>query len=150
MKSEVKMEGNRLQVTRVFAAPRPRVFSYWTSGEKLQQWSGCKEATKCEVVMDFRVGGGYTQKMQIAGVGEFTLTATYDEIVEPERIVYRANIGPAVIHICVEFFEDASGTKVVLTHDGLPDAFHCQTVSQGTVESLDKLDAVLIEKGVAA
>ena len=60
MKSEVRISGNRLQITRVFDAPRHLVFSWWTEAGKLQQWSGCKEATNCEVVMDFRVGGSFT------------------------------------------------------------------------------------------
>jgi uncharacterized protein YndB with AHSA1/START domain len=66
MKSEVRISGNRLQITRTFDAPRQLVFGCWSQAEKLQQWSGCKEATECEIVMDFRVGGSFTQKMQIA------------------------------------------------------------------------------------
>jgi len=65
MKSEVKIIGQRLQLTRVFDAPRAVVFGWWSEAEKLQQWSGCKETTKCEVEMDFRVGGSFTQKMHI-------------------------------------------------------------------------------------
>jgi uncharacterized protein YndB with AHSA1/START domain len=93
--------------------------------------------------MDFRVGGGFTQKMQIAGAGEFTLHGTYEEIVEPERIVYRVNLGPAVTRVTIEFFDQGKGTKVVLTHDGLPDEFLCKTISQGTTESIEKLDALV-------
>jgi uncharacterized protein YndB with AHSA1/START domain len=145
MKSDVRMSGNRLEITRVFEAPRHLVFGWWSNAERLQQWSGCKEATKCEVVMDFRVGGSFTQKMQIAGAGEFTLVGTYDEIVEPERIVYHVTIGTAATRVSVEFFAEGKGTRVVLTHEGFPDEFFCKTVSQGTGESLDKLDA-LVEK----
>jgi uncharacterized protein YndB with AHSA1/START domain len=70
MKSEVRIDGNRLQITRVFNAPRDLVFSWWTQAEKLQRWSGCKEAIRCEIVMDFSAGGGFTQKMLIAINGE--------------------------------------------------------------------------------
>jgi len=69
---------NRLQLTRVFEAPRDVIFSWWSQAEKLQQWSGCREATRCQVEMDFRPGGGFTQRMQIAGAGEFTLRGTYE------------------------------------------------------------------------
>jgi uncharacterized protein YndB with AHSA1/START domain len=146
MKSEIRISGNRLQITRVFDAPRHLVFGWWAQAEKLQQWSGCKEATRCEIVMDFRVGGSFTQKMQIAVNGEtceFSLSGTYDEIVEPERIVYHANFGHAITRVIVEFFEQGKGTKVVLTHEGCPNDFFCKTVSQGTSESLDKLDALV-------
>ena len=42
MKSEVKMSGTRLQITRVFEAPRAMVFGYGTQVEKPQQWAGCE------------------------------------------------------------------------------------------------------------
>jgi uncharacterized protein YndB with AHSA1/START domain len=135
-----------LQITRIFDAPRDLVFSFWMEGEKMQQWSGCKEATRCEIRMDFRVGGGFTQKMQIAGRGEFTVTGTYDEIVEPERIAYHADLGFGVTRVLVEFFKHGNGTKVVLTQEGFPDDFLSQTVSQGTSESFDKLESILAKE----
>ena len=148
MKSEVKISGNRIQITRVFDAPRPLVFAWWTQAEKLQQWSGCKAATKCEIEMDFRVGGSFTQKMHIAGAGEFSFTGKYDEIVEPERISYHAEFGQAITRVVVEFFEQGNQTRVVLTHDGFPNESFCKTVSQGTTESLDKLAAMLVDQAL--
>ena len=148
MKSEVKITGQRLEITRVFDAPRPVVFGWWSQAEKLQQWSGCKDATKCEVEMDFRVGGSFTQKMHIAGAGEFTVTGTYDEIVAPERICYRADLGQAVTRVVIEFFEEGSRTRVVLTQDGFPDQGSCNIVSHGTEESLDKLNSILAGQAV--
>jgi uncharacterized protein YndB with AHSA1/START domain len=146
MKSEVNVTGNRLQITRVFDAPRSDVFSWWSQAEKLQQWSGCKQAVKCEVVMDFRVGGSFTQKMQIAvdrGICDFSFTGTYYEIVVPERISYRANLGQGDTRVTIEFFDQGDRTKVVLTQDGFADPESCKIVSQGTLESLDKLDTIL-------
>jgi len=72
------------QITRVFDAPRPLVFAWWTQAESYSSGSGCKAATKCEIEMDFRCGGWFTQKMLYAGAGEFSFTASTDEIVEPE------------------------------------------------------------------
>jgi uncharacterized protein YndB with AHSA1/START domain len=132
-----------LQITRVFDAPRELVFSWWTEGKKMQQWSGCKEATRCEIQMDFRVGGGFMQKMQIGEKGEFTITGVYDEIVAPERIVYHVNLGFGVTRVVLEFLEQGDKTKLVLTQEGFPDDFLSQTVSQGTAESFDKLDSIL-------
>ena len=143
MKSEVKISGNRLQITRLFDAPREVVFGWWTQAEKLQQWFSCKAATRCEIDMDFRVGGSFTQTMQIAGAGEYRVTGKYDEIVEPERIAYHLDFGQAVTRVVVQFFEHGSQTKLVLTHDGLPDESFRKNVSQGTAESFDKLDSLL-------
>jgi uncharacterized protein YndB with AHSA1/START domain len=143
MNSKVTITGRRLQITRVFHAPRHLVFAWWTQAEKLQQWSGCKDATRCEIEMDFRVGGSFTQKMQIAGCGEFSFTGIYDEIVEPERIAYHADLGFAVTRVVVEFAGQGDWTKVTLTQEGFPDERFCKHVSQGTLESMDKLDFVL-------
>jgi uncharacterized protein YndB with AHSA1/START domain len=142
MKSGVTITGKRLQITRVFDATRHLVFQWWAQAEKLQQWSGCKEATHCEIQMDFRVGGSFTQKMQIAGHGGFTFTGVYDEIIEPQRIAYHAEFGFGVTRVLVEFFEQGGQTKVVLTQEGFPDENLCKTVSQGTAESFDKLDSI--------
>jgi uncharacterized protein YndB with AHSA1/START domain len=151
MNSEVTISGDRLQITRVFDAPRARVFGWWARAEKFKQWSGCKESTGCEVTMDFRPGGSFTQKMQIGGKGEFSITGVYDQIVEPERIVYHADFGQFAsrVTVTVEFFEHGRGTKVVLTHDGCPDEFFSQTVSQGTCESFDKLDSLVAARVLA-
>ena len=143
MKSEVKIESGSLQIVRVFGAPRTRVFRWWAEAERLRQWSGCKEARNCEVEMDFRVGGTFTQRMEISGKGQFTVTGTYEEILEPERIVYRANLGPVATRVTVEFLVEGHGTKVVLTQDGLPDEMMRNIVAMGTTESLDKLEALI-------
>jgi uncharacterized protein YndB with AHSA1/START domain len=143
MKSEVKITGNRMQITRMFDAPRERVFAAWKQRDLLQRWTGCKETTKVEIEMDFRAGGSFTQKMNIAGVGEYSITGIYDEIIEPEKISYHVNLGPAATRVTVEFIEQGKQTKVVLTQDGFPDPKLCKMVSQGTEEALDKLEQVL-------
>ena len=35
MKSEIKISGNRLQITRIFDAPRESVFPWWSQAEML-------------------------------------------------------------------------------------------------------------------
>ena len=146
MQSEIKNDGHRLEVARIFNAPRAQVFGWWADAAKFQQWSKCKEATKCEVTMDFRVGGSFTQHMWLTVHGEiceFTVAGTYTEIARPEKIAYDAHFGPVPVEVTVEFFEHPKGTKVVVTHEGLPDEFFGQNVSRGTEESFDQLEALL-------
>jgi len=143
LKSEVRINADRLTVTRVFKAPRPLVYSWWTQTDKLQQWSGCKDATKVEIQADLRPGGSFTQKMQIAGQCEYTVTGRYEEIIEPERIVYTMNMGPAVVRVTIEFFDEGKDTKVVVTQVGFPDPKLGHIVSQGINESFEKLDELL-------
>jgi|ERR1700722_9408883 len=139
MKSEVQITPTRLQMTRVFAAPRPLVFSFWASGEKMQQWSSCKEALRCEVTMDFRVGGSFTHTMDIKGAGLFTVVGTYEEIIAPERIVYLADFKFAVTRVTWQFVDLGASTKVILSHEStdgapIPDIF-ISNAQIGTNES---------------
>ena len=144
MKSDVKIDGQKVEITRVFDAPRERVFAAWKSPDQLSRWSGCKETSKVECTMDFRVGGTFTQKLHMPGKGEYSISGVYDEIVEPEKISYRVNLGPATTRVTVEFFAQGSQTRMVLTQEGLPDPGLCKIVSQGTMESFDKLDRLLM------
>jgi uncharacterized protein YndB with AHSA1/START domain len=144
MKSELKIDGNRMQITRIFNAPRERVFEAWKLPELMERWSGCKETTKVEFTVDFRVGGTFTQKMEIEGAGKHGITGVYDEIIEPEKIAYHVNFGPATARVVVEFFDLGHQTKLVLTQDGFPDSNIVKIVSQGTMESLEKLDQLLL------
>jgi uncharacterized protein YndB with AHSA1/START domain len=143
MKSEVSVLGNCLQVNRVFGAPRPQVFAWWTSAANLSKWSYCKEATSCEVEMDFRVGGSFTQRLMIGDVCALLICGTYKEIVEPERIVYDATFGEATAHVVIEFSEHPGGTRVALTHEHFNEEGYRSAVAQGTCESLEFLSSLL-------
>ena len=148
MKSEVTVGDNRLQITRVFDAPRQLVFAFWKQVERLEQWWGCKDTTKIDCQMDFRVGGFFTCVMQIRGTGEFTYKGQYDEIIEPEKIAYHADFGPVTTRVVVEFIELGAQTKMVLTQIGFPSQEICGMVSKGTTESFDKLEALLAGQAV--
>jgi uncharacterized protein YndB with AHSA1/START domain len=148
MKSEVKVGDNRLQITRIFDAPRHLVFAFWKGVDRLEQWWGCKDTTKLECQIDFRPGGSFTCVMQIKGACEFTYKGIYDDIVEPDKIAYHADFGPVTTRVVVEFIELDQGaqTKMVLTQLGFPAQNVCEMVSRGTDESFDKLDALLASR----
>ncbi len=148
MKSEVTVGDNRLQITRIFNAPRQLVFAFWKEVERIKQWWGCKDTTKVECQMDFRVGGTFTYVMQITGAGEFSYKGQYDEIVEPEKIAYHADFGGTITRVVVEFFDLGAQTKMVLTQVGFPAQEICKMVSQGTTEAFDKLDALVASEAL--
>jgi len=143
MKSEVKIGKNRLEMTRIFDAPRERVFAAWKEVAKVQQWWGCKMTTRVESEIDFRVGGSFSHKMHIEGVGDMVYTGAFDEIVEPERIVYHANFGPMTARITVEFIDLGEQTKMILTQEGFPSQEICGFVSEGFTAAFDRLEEVL-------
>lgn len=151
MKSHVKITDNRLQITRMFDAPRERVFAAWTDPAKLQRWTGCKDATNVACESDFREGGSFTTKMHIGGQAncDCVFTGIYEEIRTPSKIVYNVNLGPATTRVTVELFEEGLQTRMILTQEGLPGEI-IGFVEQGTLESFDKLDAVLTAQSATA
>ena len=150
MKSEVKVGDDHLQITRIFDAPRQMVFAFWKTVDQLEQWWGCKDTTKLECEMDFRVGGFFTCVMQIRDAGEFTYKGQYDEIIEPAKIAYHADFGPVTTRVMVEFIDMGGKTKMVLTQVGFPSQEICGRVSTGTTESFDKLEAALAAHAFAS
>jgi uncharacterized protein YndB with AHSA1/START domain len=100
----------------------------------------------------FRAGDAFTTKMHIGGHAscDCTFTGTYDELVEPSKIAYHVNLGPAVTRVVVEFFDQAGKTRMVLTQDDFPDEVIVKFVTQGTLESFEKLDTVLTSQGASA
>jgi uncharacterized protein YndB with AHSA1/START domain len=84
-------------MTRVFDAPRERVWREWTEPERFADWYGGSEAEVpvSTVSMDVREGGSWRATMfagpdrrEIQWVGE------YREVVEPERLVFTVTDQP--------------------------------------------------------
>ncbi len=143
MNSRVRIDGNRLHITRLFDAPRERVFEAWKDVDQLQQWWGCEGIEKVESTIDFRAGGTFTHKMQIKDCGQYVYSGAYDEIVEPARIAYHAENRGNVERVTVDFVEEGDMTSLILVQEGFADAEACQIVSRGFTAAFDSLDRVL-------
>jgi uncharacterized protein YndB with AHSA1/START domain len=79
-----------MTITRVFDAPRERVWKEWTEPERFADWfgGGAVEVPVSTVSMDVREGGAWRATMfDAAGRGEIRWHGTFLEVVEPERLV---------------------------------------------------------------
>jgi uncharacterized protein YndB with AHSA1/START domain len=74
-------------ISRVFDAPRERVFKAWTVPEQTARWWGPKGFTNPVCAMDVRPGGTYRIVMRGPDGVEYPLKGVYREIMEPERLV---------------------------------------------------------------
>jgi uncharacterized protein YndB with AHSA1/START domain len=83
-------------ITRVFDAPRERVFRAWTDPAALAAWYGPDHVTvpQDRIEIDLRVGGRYQLTMLAPGGGEFTVGYEILELVEPELLVLRSDPMP--------------------------------------------------------
>ena len=75
--------------TRVFDAPRDLVFAAFTDPKHLAQWWGPNGFTTTTSAFDFRPGGVWRFVMHGPDGRDYQNRITFDEIVRPERIVYR-------------------------------------------------------------
>jgi uncharacterized protein YndB with AHSA1/START domain len=86
-----------IAITRIFDAPRERVWQEWTEPERFADWFGGLEAEVplSTVAMDVRPGGSWRATM-FAGATrhEIHWKGEYQEVVEPERLVFTVSDRP--------------------------------------------------------
>lgn len=132
-------------ITRVFDAPRERVFRAWTDPDELAAWYGPDgfETPRERIRIDLRVGGRYELTMIRPGGGEFSIGYEIIELVEPELLVLRSDpmpeMGmpePTVVRVELH----AHGEKTHMTLSDGPQPFASQAEA-GWNAALDKLAA---------
>jgi uncharacterized protein YndB with AHSA1/START domain len=86
-----------LTITRVFDAPRERVWNEWIEPERFADWFGGGESDVpvSTVSMDVRPGGSWRATM-FAGPErrEIRWKGEYREVIEPERLVFTVSDQP--------------------------------------------------------
>jgi uncharacterized protein YndB with AHSA1/START domain len=75
-------------ISRVFDAPRERVWAAWTEVEHLKRWWGPKDFTLLHCAIDLRPGGKGLYCLQAPDGMEMWGRFVYREIVKPERLVW--------------------------------------------------------------
>src|SRR5207244_10600599 len=86
-------------ITRIFDAPREKVFRAWTDPDQVAAWYGPEhfETPRERIRIDLRVGGRYELTMvQRGGGAEFAIRYEILELVEPGLIVLRSDPLPAL------------------------------------------------------
>ncbi len=74
--------------SRVFDAPRSRVWKAWTDAEQLKQWWGPKGFVVTRLELDLRPGGSMHYGMRSPDGKEVWGKFVYREIRAPERLVF--------------------------------------------------------------
>ena len=91
------MAEHGIDITRVFDAPRERVWREWTEPERFADWFGGPESEVplATISMDVKEGGAWRATM-FAGPDrrEIQWKGEYREVVEPERLVFTVSDQP--------------------------------------------------------
>jgi len=134
-------------VERVVSAQRERVFRAWTDPVLIEKWFAPAGMTPVGVEASPVVGGSYRIGMRQPGGKTNFVSGKYIEIVPPERLVFtwawQSDPPEAASLVTVEFFEQGSATRLVLTHVKLPDHAAQEDHRRGWEACLDQLEANL-------
>ena len=146
-------------IERSFDAPVDLIWQMWTDPEHFKAWYGPDGAAIPVAKMDVRVGGTRLVCMEMQtpnGPVQMWFTGEYREVVENERLVYTESMSdengavlspgdmgmpeghPVTTEVCVELEHDGRGTKMVMTHAGIPAG---SPGASGWAMALDKLAA---------
>jgi uncharacterized protein YndB with AHSA1/START domain len=115
----VNAQTGALVVERVIRATPDEVFDAWTTPSRMAAWMSPIGAAEAEV--DLRVGGSFRVVMVEARIEH---TGEYLEIDPPRRLVFTwvsPFTGGESSVVTVELHPHEDGTRVVLTHERLPE-----------------------------
>ena len=83
----VLVNEHTVALTRVFDAPRSRVFECWTRAEHLQHWFGPRRFTIHSVEADARPGGVFKLCMRSPEGKDYWVRGEYREVAVPAHLV---------------------------------------------------------------
>jgi uncharacterized protein YndB with AHSA1/START domain len=161
-------------VTRVFEAPRERVFAAFTEPERMLRWWGPAGFTVAGARMDLRPGGSYHYGLRGPDGATIWGKFVYREIVRPHLLVYLNSFSdaaggltrhplradwPLELLTTITFTEHVDGTMFTLRWATLPgatiDERQCfdeshESMQMGWNGTLDSLAAYLTSPHAAA
>jgi uncharacterized protein YndB with AHSA1/START domain len=115
---DVDTADREMVITRLIAAPPELVFEAWTTPEHLATWWGPNGFTTTTSAFDMRPGGVWRFVMHGPDGRDYENRITFDEIVRPERIVYRhgggEDVKPVTFNTTVTFTPEDGKTRVTL------------------------------------
>ena len=134
-----------ISITRVFDAPRERVWREWTEPEAFADWFGTPSSpVPLETVeMDVRPGGSFRLTMH-AERGEIRWRGVYQEVVEPERLVFTITDQPGderyeLIVVVLRDLDDGR-TEMQFEQRGLMSPAEYERAGSGWSAFFDRID----------
>ncbi|SDJ56861.1 SRPBCC family protein [Nonomuraea jiangxiensis] len=147
MEQTTKRQTAAYELTRVFDAPRERVWAAWTDPERFSRWFGLRMlATPVgRITLDAWPGGVWRATLVGEEGFEVTLDGTYREVTAPERLVFTTGDpdhpgeGPASV-VTIEFKAVAGRTEMRFHQYGVnTDQQHAEQARAGWMEFFDRL-----------
>jgi uncharacterized protein YndB with AHSA1/START domain len=143
-------DGLWLELTRVLAAPRERVFEFFTGPALLSEWWGPRGFSVPSIDFVPSLGETYRIEMQPPDGDAFALTGTFHEVDGPSRLAFTFEWEPAdaddqATMAQLAFEETGDSTTVRLRQGPFKTEARRALHRDGWTESLDELAARLVE-----
>lgn len=137
-------------ITRIFDAPREKVFKASIDPGLISQWWGPKRYTTEVEKMDVKPGGIWRFIQRDGEGNEYAFNGVYREVVPPEREVHTFEFEgmPGLMMIETSVFEEYGGkTKLKVTDQFQTvedrDGMFSSGMKEGATESMDRLEELL-------
>jgi len=147
--SSAQRREHTVRATRLYDAPRERVFAAWTRAEHLAHWFGPRGFTIHSCEADARPGGVFRLCMRSPEGVDYWVRGTYREVLAPERLVVHCSADDA--HgverleevITVQFADEGGRTRLTLhataAGTGPEAAAMLRGMERGWSETLERL-----------
>lgn len=112
-----------LEFRQRIAAPRERVFAYWTDPEQIRRWLGGPGVQVNSARVDLRRDGEYEYQLTTPEGDRSTILGSFLTVAAPEKLVFSwaienaAGRSPTTL-VTVEFIDHGQETEIVLVHQG--------------------------------
>lgn len=139
------MTGDEVRVERMLPATPDVVFDAWTDPTSLRIWMAPGPRAVADAECEARVGGAFRIVM-IDDSGAVEHTGRYLELDRPRRLVFTwrsPGTGHTDTEVTVDLAEQDAGTRMVITHRGLPSDPERANHRQGWTAIAAKLATVL-------
>lgn len=141
-------ESLSVTISRTFRAPIDAVYRAWTDPRQVIRWMKCEPDVELELEgWEPRVGATFASVMRKPGQWEVAGTGRILEVDAPRVFAYAQDANPDMhmpaMEIRVVFEEVDGGTRLTLTHRGLPSDEMCGIVQGGWTGSLHQLEQLL-------
>ena len=135
-------------LTRVFNAPIDLVYQAWADAQQVSKWMKCEPGVTVSYDgWEARVGAEFSSVMAKPGEWEVKSTGRIIEADPPRVFAYAQDPNPQMnmpeMSVRAEFEEVDGGTKLTLTHSGLPNDEMCGIVEGGWSGGMQQLEELL-------
>ena len=137
-------------MTRMFKAPRQRVFAAYTDPTLIPEWWGPRRLTTTVETMEVRKGGVWRYVQRDDQSNEFAFNGVYHDITSPERLINTFEFEglPGHVGLVITTFEEQGGQTMLHEKSVFPsvedrDGTISNGMQGGAIETMDRFEELL-------